>query len=83
MPLAPISTARSPDSRNREAEKMVAQAEEDKLLREEAMADPSVYTNPILAAEVAKAYQTARQDTEKAYAAWENAEQALSEFEGD
>lgn len=66
-----------------EAEKMVAQAEEEKLLREQAMADPSVYTNPILAAEAAKAYQTARQDTEKAYAAWENAEQALSEFEGD
>lgn len=64
-----------------EAEKAVMQAEEAKHLLEKSMADPDVYSNPDRAAEVAKAYQAAKKDTEEAYSLWEKAEEALLSFE--
>ena len=63
------------------AEQKVTDAEKALSAQELVMATPEVYTNPEKAAAAAREYQRLREAQAAAYAAWEKAEEALSEAE--
>ena len=63
------------------AEQKVTDAEKALSAQEMVMATPEVYTNPEKAAAAAREYQRLREAQAAAYAAWEKAEEALSEAE--
>jgi len=64
------------------SEKAVADGEEAIEAHEALMATPEIYANPEKAAQAAKEYQRLKDQLAAAYAAWEEAEEALAEAEG-
>ena len=65
----------------KQAEQAVADGEAAVAAHEEMMARPEVYAVPEKAAAAAREYQRLKDDVAAAYAAWERAEEALSEAE--
>ena len=65
----------------KEAENRVLAAEEAVAAHEEIMADPATYNDPSGAEAASRKYQELKDDLAAAYAAWEEAEEALSETE--